>query len=261
MTPHTPEIGWCGTPDKAQAMADAGLDYLELQLVPLRLEDDRAWAEARDRVRDLPLPVPVMSYLFPHDLRLVGPEVHEDRARAYLDRVVALMDAAGARRVVYGSGWTRNFPAGFDPARAEAQFLHALDWCARALDGIGATLVIEPLNRRESDQCHHVADGVRLARLTGRANVRGLADFFHIDEEREPLDGLGALAADLAHVHLADTGRLNPGTGAYDYSAFMGQLKRGGYRGRLSGECGTVGEPVAAMRHSAAFLRQAWARA
>jgi len=31
-------------------------------------------------VRDLPLPAPVMSYLFPHDLRLVGTQVDEARA-------------------------------------------------------------------------------------------------------------------------------------------------------------------------------------
>ena len=86
-----PLIGWCGTPDKAAAMQAAGLDYIEMQLVPLRLEDDAAFASAKAVLRELPLPVPVMSYLFPHDLRLVGPEVHEIRARAYIDRVAELM--------------------------------------------------------------------------------------------------------------------------------------------------------------------------
>lgn len=28
-----------------------------------------------------------------------------------------------------------------------------------------------------------------------------------------------------AHVHLADTGRLDPGAGGYDYPAFSGRLK------------------------------------
>lgn len=262
MTPiPVPEFGWCGTPDKAADMHAAGLDYIELQLVPLQLEDDARFAAAKSMVRDLPLPAPVMSYLFPHDLRLVGPEVHEARARAYMDRVAELMSLAAATHVVYGSGWTRNVPDGFDKAQAEDQFLHALSWCAQTLDGIGATLVIEPLNRKESNQCNQVADGVRLARKTGFANVRGLADFYHVDEEMEDLATLGELGAELAHVHLADTGRLNPGTGAYDYASFFGQLKGAGYSGRLSGECGFKGGPIAAMRMSAAFLRQAWARA
>lgn len=259
-TSQTPQIGWCGTPEKAAAMQAAGLDYIELQLVPLKLEDDAAFAAAKATVRELPLPVPVMSYLFPHDLRLVGPEVHERRARAYIDRVAALMALAGATHVVYGSGWTRNVPEGFSAQRAEEQFVQALGWMAQALPD-GATLVIEPLNRKESNQCNHVADGVRFAQRTGLANVKGLADFYHVDEEHEPLATLAEHGAELAHVHLADTGRMNPGTGSYDYATFFGNLKRAGYGGRLSCECGVLGEPVGAMRHSAKFLRQAWAQA
>jgi sugar phosphate isomerase/epimerase len=256
-----PEIGWCAPIERAADLAAAGLDYHELQLVPLNLEDDAAFANAKARVRDLPLPVPVMSYLFPHDLRLVGEQIDEARARAYFERVVALMDAADTQLVVYGSGWARNVPEGFDPQRAEDQFLHALVWCAEALHAIGATLVIEPLNRKESNQCNSVADGVRLAHATGRGNVGSLADFYHVDEEHEPFDALREFGAALAHVHLADTGRLNPGSGGYDYAGFFGALKSAGYTGRMSGECGVKGEPVAAMRGSAAFLREAWAAA
>lgn len=257
----TPAIGWCAPLERAADLAAAGLDYHELQLVPLKLEDDAAFAAAKARVRDLPLPVPVMSYLFPHDLRLVGDVVHEARARAYFDRVVEVMAAAGTKLVVYGSGWTRNVPEGFDAQRAEDQFVHALRWCADALAGIGGTLVIEPLNRKESNQCNGVADGARLARASGKANVGSLADFYHVDEEGESFEVLREVGAALVHVHLADTGRLNPGSGAYDYAGFFGALAGAGYAGRLSGECGFKGEPVASMRDSAAFLRRAWQRA
>jgi sugar phosphate isomerase/epimerase len=100
--------------------------------------------------------------------------------------------------------------------------------------------------------------GLAWARRTGLANVKGLADFYHVDEEAEPLSVLSECGGELAHVHLADTGRMNPGTGRYDYVTFFGALKRAGYSGRFSGECGVVGEPVAGMRHSADFLRRAW---
>jgi len=79
---------------------------------------------------------------------------------------------------------------GFATAKAEDQFLRALQWCGSAFRSIGVTLVIEPLNRKESNQCNHVMDGVAWARKTGLPNVKGLADFYHMDEESEPLSML-----------------------------------------------------------------------
>ena len=261
MTSYTPPIGWCGPLDRAADMHAAGLDYIEAQLVPMALEDNAAFASAKARIRELPLPALAMSYLFPHDVRIVGPEADETRNRAYFDRVVDVLALAKSRVVVLGSGWTRNIPEGWTQAQAEEAFLKTLASCADALKGVGTTLVIEPLNRKESNLVNSVADGVRLAKLLNRPEVRGLADFYHMDEEHEALETLFDNGAWLAHIHLADTGRLNPGTGQYDYPNFFRNLQRSGYRGLLSAECGCVGEPVAAMQLSMAFIEQAWAKA
>jgi len=260
-TNHVPLIGWCGPLERAADMHQAGLNYIEAQLVPMRLEDDRAFAEAQAKVRDVPLPALAMSYLFPHDVRLVGPEVNDTRNRAYFDRVVTLLALAKSQVVVLGSGWTRNVPAGWTQVQTEEAFLRALSWCADALQGVGTTLVIEPLNTKESNLVNSVADGVRLAKQLNRPQVRGLADFYHMDEEHEPLTTLSAQGDWVRHIHLADTGRLNPGTGSYDYPQFFSQLKQSGYRGLLSAECGVKGDPIEAMRHSRQFLTQAWQQA
>jgi sugar phosphate isomerase/epimerase len=249
------QIGWCGPVERAADMLAAGLDYIEVQIVPLKLENDAAFAEAQAAVRDLPLPALAMSYLFPHDFRLVGAAVDERRIRSYFDRVVRLLTLARAEVVVLGSGWTRNVPEDGSRAHTEAQFLTALSWCADALRGTGTRLVIEPLNRKESNFINSVTEAVDLAKQLNRPEVRGLADFYHMDEENEPLANLAHNAGWVAHIHLADTGRLNPGTGHYDYPGFMHQLKASGYTGLMSGECGFQSEPVAAMRQSLAFLR------
>jgi sugar phosphate isomerase/epimerase len=261
MQPYNPPIGWCGPLERAAEMHQAGLNYIEAQLVPMKLEDDQAFEEAKARLRDLPLPALAMSYLFPHDFRLVGVEKEESRNRAYFARVVEMLALAQSRIVVLGSGWTRNIPTGWTQAQTEDEFLHALTWCADALTGVGATLVIEPLNTKESNLVNSVADGVRLARQLNRVEVRGLADFYHMDEEHEPLATLSEQGDWVRHIHLADTGRLNPGTGSYDYPQFFGHLKRSGYRGLLSAECGVKGDPVFAMRHSLEFLKHAWSEA
>src|SRR5579862_8999659 len=115
----TPQFGWCGPLQNAALMKEAGLDYIEAQLVPMKLEDDAAFGDAKARIADLPLPALAFSYVFPHDARIVGPEKDERRNRAYFDRVVELMSMARARIVVLGSGWTRNVPEGWSQRQAE----------------------------------------------------------------------------------------------------------------------------------------------
>jgi sugar phosphate isomerase/epimerase len=263
-----PAIGWCGQLTMAIDFAKAGLDYIEVQLVPLKLENDVSYANAQAALRECPLPAWAMSYLFPHDFRLVtGVDcavVDERRIRHYFDRVVSLLVAAKSSVVVLGSGWTRNLSVGSDPAKHRAEFLAALGWCADALEGTGITLVIEPLNTKESNFVTSVADGVKLAKELGRAEVHGLADFYHMHEEDEPLLTLRTNL--VTHIHLADEGRLNPGTGignkAYDYSTFFKQLKATGYQGLMSCECGIkkeqCGDVVEAMKFSKNFLTQQW---
>lgn len=257
---NTPRFGWCGPIQNATNIKAAGLDYMEAQLVPMHLENDSCFAEAKASVADAPSPVEAMSYLFPHDFRLYGEGANDARNRAYFDRVVAVLDRAKAEVVVLGSGWARNKPSGWTQDQTEQAFLETLHWCAEALENSTAMLVIEPLNRKESNFINSVSDGVRLAQMLNHPKVRTLADFYHMDEENEPLETLMANGPWLGHIHLADTQRLNPGTGHYDYPAFFGHLKAAGYSGRLSAECGMQGEPMAAMHHSAKFLRQAWGK-
>jgi sugar phosphate isomerase/epimerase len=256
-----PQFGWCGQLHQAPLMKQAGVDYIEAQLVPLGIEDNASFAHAQTLIKALPLPALAFSYLFPHDFRLVGPDKEDARNRAYFDRAAQLLALAQARIVVLGSGWTRNIPDGWSQSQAEDDFLHVLGWCADTLRDSGTTLVIEPLNRKESNLVNSVADATRLAKTLNRREVRALADFYHMDEEAEPLEAVSEHAAWLAHIHLADTGRLNPGTGVYDYPTFFGHLKSAGYQGMLSSECGIKGEPVESMRESTAFLRRAWADA
>jgi hypothetical protein len=97
MRTNEPMFGWCGSPDNAGLMKAAGLDYIEVQLVPLKLEDDKSFENAKSTMRDLPLPALACSYLFPHDARVVGPETDDRRNRAYFDRVVQVLNTARAR--------------------------------------------------------------------------------------------------------------------------------------------------------------------
>jgi sugar phosphate isomerase/epimerase len=258
MTEIDPPFGWCGSLNEALVVRDAGLDFIELQLVPMRLEDANAFADAEARILDLPVPALAMSYLFPHDMRLIGPAAEERRARAYFARVVKILALAKARVVVMGSGWSRNIPEGWTQARAESELLSVLGWIADALKGSGTVFALEPLNRKETSLVTRLADAVRLVRTLDRPEIRAMADFYHMTMENDPPAGLREFAPWLAHVQVSDTGRHNPGTGSHDFATWFGHLKEGGYRGLLCAECVPRGEPVAAMRASKEFVRRMW---
>jgi hypothetical protein len=81
--------------------------------------------------------------------------------------------------------------------------------------------------------------------------------FSHLEVEREPFDHIPPAGSRLLHVHVADTGRLHPGVGSYDYMGFYRALRKAGYDARISIECNWcdfLREIAPAMR----FVRQSW---
>ncbi len=77
-----------------------------------------------------------------------------------------------------------------------------------------------------------------------------------MDEEHEPFESIIEARHYLLHTHTADTGRLYPGSGSYDYPGFFAALRSAGYDGRMSVEC-AWGDDAGAEREAAAeFLRR-----
>jgi sugar phosphate isomerase/epimerase len=251
------KLGWCGPIENAAIIEKVGLDFIEVPLAPFGLEDQKSLAAAKKAVAASQLPTLAFNVFIPRDLRVVGTDIDVGRVKSYLGRAAELLAYAHAKIIVFGSGRARNVPEGFDRDKAEAQLIDALCWSAEALQGSDTTLVIEPLNRKESNIVNSVGEGVRFAKAVNRPEIRVLADIYHMDEENEPLSEVAAHVEWLSHIHLADTGRFNPGTGSYDYDTFFGYLKGANYRGMLSAEC-TVKNPEADMRQSLAFLRRHW---
>jgi sugar phosphate isomerase/epimerase len=251
------KLGWCGPIENAAIIAKAGLDFIEVPLAPFGLEDQTSLAAAKRAIAACQLPTSAFNIFLPRDMRVVGPDIDIRRVKSYLGRAAELLAYAQSKIVVFGSGRSRNVPDGFDREKAEAQFIDSLLLSADALKGSDTTLVIEPLNRKESNIVNSVGEGVRFAKAVNRPEIRVLADIYHMDEENEPLSEVATHVEWLSHIHLADTGRFNPGTGSYDYDSFFRYLKAANYRGMLSIEC-TVKNPEADMCLSLGFLRQHW---
>jgi len=250
-------FGWCAPIEQAGELKGYGYDYIECALAPLLSQDEETFKKSLPLYLNSPLPIKAWNVLFPRELKVVGPEASEVKTKQYIHRVVDTLQKTGSSIFVFGSGGSRSVPEGWERGRAEQQLLSLLDWFADALQGTNLTLVIEPLNTKESNIINSVNEGVHLAKQINRTPIRVLADFYHMDEEQEPLDTIVANKDWLSHIHVADTGRFAPGTGQYPYESFVAQLKAAGYDGMVSAEC-TLKDREKELPQALQFMKRHW---
>lgn len=232
------QFGCCCPIENAEIAQAAGFDYVECTVVSLLPEaTEEFFAPILEKYEASPIPVRACNIFLPGDLKVVGPALDQERIHNYVQTAMRRVMLIGAKVVVFGSGKARMVPDGFDRDVAEAQLVDFLQLAANEADEHDLTVVIEPLNRRESNILNSVAEGATLAERVERSSIRTLADFYHIEEESEPLDNLIAHKDQLAHVHVADTGRRAPGTGSYPYTEFVQKLRDADYDGMVSIEC------------------------
>jgi sugar phosphate isomerase/epimerase len=125
----------------------------------------------------------------------------------------------------------------------------------------GVWLALEPINRYEDYMLNRLEQAVDLAeqvrRDAGHDSVRVCADLFHLNiEEDDPAAALVVAGPWVAHVHVDDSNRLQPGTGHLDFVGVFAALRQISYDGWLTLECRLRGEPETALPATAAFLRR-----
>lgn len=231
-------FGVCGPVRMADTAAVAGYDYIECPASELQPEatDEYFRNEVLRVFQASPLPVEAFCGLLPRDLAIVGPQVDQMRVLHYLNRVLGRIHDVGAHLVVFGSGAARTVPAGFASERAKEQILDFLRCLRDRATPLGLTAVVEPLNHTETNMLLSLSEAMDYVTKVGEP-VALLADFYHMQQEGEPLEHLVEAGPALRHVHVADRGRRAPGTGDYPYRAFAEALAGAQYTGRISIEC------------------------
>lgn len=231
-------IGCCCNIEDAAIAHAAGFDFIECKVTAL-LPDERGDAVNAILAQHKAAPIPIAAFnvFLPRDLKIVGPTVDHPRIERYLANATQRVGELGGEIIVFGSGAARAVPEGFPPQEAHQQTVDFLHRVADSAEGTGITVVIEPLNRKESNVILSVPEGVALARDVNRPNIKVLADFYHMDEEQEPLEHIVEHQAWIKHIHVADSGRRAPGTGQYPYAQFADYLRQINYNGMVSIEC------------------------
>jgi sugar phosphate isomerase/epimerase len=171
-----------------------------------------------------------------HKLRLTDPDpMVRDKAIAFISGIARKAGEFGAATII-GSMQGRIEPQ-TPRCDAFAWLQEGLDQIARTAQAAGSLLLLEPLNRYETNVLTSVVEASDLLRRMNIANVKLLCDLFHMNIEEPDLGQSLRKADDLVgHVHFADSNRRAIGLGHLDLRPVMAALRGIGYVGYLSAE-------------------------
>jgi sugar phosphate isomerase/epimerase len=165
-------------------------------------------------------------------------------AMAHMTSLITTCAEIGGKGVItpaaYGlhSNYLPPFSAPRDRAGDNAVLIDALGQLGDHARAQGIEVWFEPLNRYEDHMCNTLADGVAICRALNHGSVKLMADLFHMSiEEADMSQALREAGGLVAHVHLADSNRREPGKGHTDFAAAFAALKAIGFAGDAAMEC------------------------
>lgn len=164
---------------------------------------------------------------------------------AYLGSAITIGSFSG--RIGRGADKEERREAAFECFREFA------DMAARS----GVIVLVEPLNRYESDYMNTQEDALAVIRRGKFKNVKVLADTFHMNiEEADICERLRKTGAGkLGYMHLVDSNRCGPGMGHLPMKEILKTLKEIGYEGYLSFECLPIPDVDTVMKQTIKYIR------
>lgn len=157
----------------------------------------------------------------------------------------------GSMRGVIGKGQTFS--------EVDSLMVASMKELAEYAEKTSTELVIEAIDRFETNYLRTAEDVLGLIRRVGSSAVKVHLDTFHMNLEEQDLRGpILRCGAQLGHVHVADNSRNYPGWGLIDFRQIIAALVEIGYDRSLTIECYPVPDGTTAalrgLRHLNALM-------
>ncbi len=187
------------------------------------------------------------------------------KRREAVRRLKLLLEVAsdlGARGVVTPAAWgifSRRLPP-FVPPRSEqedrAVLLEGLSEVGNHALSLGVKVFFEPLNRYEDHMVNTLAQGSAYCAELNLESLGLTADLYHMNiEEPNIAASIHAARPYLAHVHLADSNRLEPGAGHTNFAGAFKALHDIGFDGFMAFECRLSSEARESLPKALQYLQ------
>ncbi len=236
-----PPIGVCTSVANAAILRRAGVDYLEVSVTGCLVPDrpEAAFADDLKAARACGLQIRAANGFLPASLKCTGPQPNTDGVLAYAKVAFERAQQLGIGVIVFGSAGARTPPDGFDLDKAREQLIALLKQLAPLAQARSVVVALEPLQKQETRFINTVTEGAKIVRAVAHANVRLVADIFHMLRMEEPPDALRRAGELVCHVHIAEKReRTPPGVDRDDFRDYFRALAELRYTGGISIECG-----------------------
>ena len=184
------------------------------------------------------------------------PEVREEALRR-MEGMIRFGEEFGAA-VIIGLMKGQKKDCG-DPKKYMEYFQESMEICLKMAEKRKVLLVMEVIDRFESDWLNTVDEGLELLAQYSSDYLKLHLDTFHMNIE-EPDCAVSILKAGrhIGHVHVADSDRWYPGHAHYDFDATFAALKKTGYDGAVALESFCYPAPEEAAKRNLNKMREYW---
>lgn len=252
------QLGICASVDQAATVKAARADFFEenVQSFLVPQKDAAAFEPNVAKLRAAGLPLAAANCFLPGALKSTGPTAQPAAILAYAETAFRRAHDIGMDIIVFGSGGSRQIPDGFSREAAFKQFASLLKDLGPIAEGLGVTVVVEPLNKGECNFINSLAEGAAAVQAADHPSVALLADFFHMLRDGEDPGEVAKYGHLIRHMHLAEKAeRSEPGAKGDDFRPFLKAARQAGIDARLSVECKWTGPLEAQAPKTLAYIR------
>lgn len=232
-------------PETMELFSSCGFVYGEtpVDVGYIPSQDDAAWAIQKVKLQEAEakygMKIETANGFLPGKLHICGENPDTEELLKYAETACRRADEIGTEFIVFGSGGARQIPEGFDYNKGMDQFVSFCREMVRRIADCNVTVVFENLQAKECNVLNLLSQEQEVVELVDSPKLQMMADFFHMAQMNESPEAIIKAGAHLKHVHVADPNtRLWPGNTDGDLIRYFSALKKIGYKGRVTFECG-----------------------
>ncbi len=223
-----------------------GFEYIETHLGDVMKLSDEEAARAGQELR-----IRAVNGFLPKNLYS-----NFSALKKYAEKAFARMEVLGIKTAVFGSGKHRKIKFKWTAAKKKNMLKEYLLFIADCAQKHGVTVVIEPLNKKETNVFNYVGEACDMVRELNHPALRALGDIYHMGLVGEDFSVFQKEEDLIKHIHISEANRKMPGVVADDFiPSFFAVLQNTSYNGTISCEAGMsdFGKDVAT---SGKYLRE-----